>query len=259
VRRLSDRFAEDAAACTRLGDLAALVAEATGELGFDFFALLDHASLGDRSGTLVRIDNYPDAWVSERLEAGNAADDPVHLASRRANSGFSWHSLPSFIALEPRHRRILERSHEFGLGNGFTVPSNVYGEPPASCSFAMRRGREIPVMRLRCADLVGAHALTASRRLRGPARQRTRPRLSPREIQCLRLVAQGKTDWEIAAILSISAETVHQYLKRARAAYDVVSRTQLVVHALRDAWISFEDAIQPPTARGGSSQAHERE
>ena len=69
------------------------------------------------------------------------------------------------------------------------------------------------------------------------------PHLNRREIQCLHLVAAGKTDWEIARILGISPETAHQYVKRARAAYDVVSRTQLVVHGLRDAWISFDDAI----------------
>lgn len=49
----------------------------------------------------------------------------------------------------------------------------------------------------------------------------------------------------IARILGLSIETAHQYVKRARAAYDAVSRTQLVVYGLRDAWISFEDAIPP--------------
>jgi len=32
-------------------------------------------------------------------------------------------------------------------------------------------------------------------------------------------------------------------VKRARAAYDSVSRSQLVVYALRDEWIGFDDAI----------------
>jgi LuxR family quorum-sensing system transcriptional regulator CciR len=59
------------------------------------------------------------------------------------------------------------------------------------------------------------------------------------------LVALGKTDWEIARILGLSVHTAHQYVKRARAAYDTVSRTQLVVYALRDSWISFEEAIPP--------------
>lgn len=58
----------------------------------------------------------------------------------------------------------------------------------------------------------------------------------------MRLVALGKTDWEIALILGLSPETTHQYVKRARAAYDVVSRSQLVAYGLRDAWISFDEA-----------------
>jgi LuxR family quorum-sensing system transcriptional regulator CciR len=61
----------------------------------------------------------------------------------------------------------------------------------------------------------------------------------------LRLVALGKTDWEIAKILGLSLHTARQYVKSARAAYDTVSRTQLVAYGLRDAWISFEDAIPP--------------
>jgi LuxR family quorum-sensing system transcriptional regulator CciR len=47
----------------------------------------------------------------------------------------------------------------------------------------------------------------------------------------------------VATILGISLHTARQYVKRARAAYDTVSRTQLVVYGLRDAWIGFEDAI----------------
>ncbi len=50
---------------------------------------------------------------------------------------------------------------------------------------------------------------------------------------------------EIAAILGISVETAHQYVKRARAAYDVVSRAQLVACGLRDAVVTFEEAIPP--------------
>jgi LuxR family quorum-sensing system transcriptional regulator CciR len=64
-------------------------------------------------------------------------------------------------------------------------------------------------------------------------------------IECVRLVALGKTDWEIANILGLGIETARQYVKHARAAYDVVSRTQLAVHALRDEWIGFDEAIPP--------------
>jgi LuxR family quorum-sensing system transcriptional regulator CciR len=244
ARRLSDHFVEAAGSCADLPQLGRLLSDAARELGFHYFALLDHASLRRDGSGLVRIDNYPEAWVRELVADGHGPDDPVHLASRRANTGFGWRDLGALIRLERRHTRILARSRHFGLGGGFTVPANVPGEPSASCSFAVRVGRELPASRLRCAELIGAHALRAARRLRRAMPRR--PHLSPRELECVRLLAMGKTDWEIARILGLSVETAHHYVKRARAAYDVASRTQLVVYGLRDGWISFEDAI-PPT------------
>jgi LuxR family quorum-sensing system transcriptional regulator CciR len=244
VRRLSDLFAEAAQACPDLPQLGTLVGDVTRELGFNFFALLDHASLGTPGDELLRIDNYPEEWVEELISRGYARDDPVHLASRRTNIGFGWCELGTLIRLERRHTRILARSRRFGLGPGLTVPANVPGEPSASCSFAVRAGRDMPPGRLHCAELIGAHALCAARRLRPPAVRR-RPHLSRRELQCLRLVALGKTDWEIARILGLSPHTANQYVKRARSAYDTVSRTQLVVYGLRDDWISFDEAIPP--------------
>lgn len=244
MRRLSDRFAEAAQSCRDLPHLGELLGEITVDLGFHYFALLDHASLNRPDHGFLRIDNYPLDWAEELIAKGYAADDPVHLASRRTNAGFGWCEIDRLITLEQRHRKILARSRRFGLGAGLTVPANVPGEPSASCSFAVRAGSEMPDARLHCAELIGAHALRTARRLR-PAALRRRPHLSRRELQCLRLVALGKTDWEIAHVLGLSPHTAHQYVRRARAAYDTVSRTQLVVYGLRDDLISFEDAIPP--------------
>lgn len=243
MRRLADRFGDRAASCTSLQRLRRLLAWACAELGFDHFALLHHSSLESPGTGLIRIDNYPREWVEELLGEGLAANDPVHLASRRSNTGFSWAELGSIIALSRRHRSILSRSCRFGLGGGFTVPVNVPGEPPGSCSFAVRRGRALPRRKLMCAELVGAHAFRAARRIHELPRRRARPHLSRRELQCLRLAALGKTDFEIALILGIAHETARQYVKRARAAYDVVSRSQLVIHALFDEWVAFEEVL----------------
>ncbi|MEO8454072.1 MAG: LuxR family transcriptional regulator, partial [Sphingomicrobium sp.] len=229
MKRLIDRFGQQASVCSTIDDLRLLLEEAAHELGFDHFALLHHASLGSTASGRVRIDNYPQSWVEELLGADFARNDPVHVASRRTNTGFAWDELDSIIELSTHQKTILERSRDHGLGEGFTVPANVPGEPSGSCSFAVRRGTELPRQRLRCAELVGAHAFRAARRILDlPARSR-RPHLSRREIECLRLVALGKSDWEISKILGLSVETVRQYVKRARAAYGVASRTQLAV------------------------------
>jgi LuxR family quorum-sensing system transcriptional regulator CciR len=245
MKRLVDRFGEQSAICPDIKALGRLLEDATWELGFHFFALLHHASMSSPRNSYVRLDNYPADWVSELESRGLVRHDPVHFASRRTSAGFAWGEIDAIARLDPRQRAVLQESRRFGLGDGFTVPANVPGEPSGSCSFAVRHGAELPRSRLMCAELVGVHAFRAARRLNGDLAPSGRPHLSRREIECLRLIALGKTDWEVAAILGISVETARQYVKRARRAYDVVSRTQLVVLGLRDAWLGFEDAIPP--------------
>lgn len=245
MKRLGDRFALAAARCQSLPELQYILDDATRELGFTYFALIHHAAIDGPRPPLVRLHNYPDEWVA-RLEAeAKATDDPVHLACRRAVGGFSWEGIESLTPLDAAQRRRLEASRAFGLGEGFTVPINVPGEPAGSCSFAVRRDEALPNDRLLTAELIGLHAFQAARSLVGDALRPPRPRLSPREQSCLKLVARGKSDWEISVILGISVETARQYVKRARAAYDVVSRTQLVVFGLRDDWLDYDEALTP--------------
>ena len=243
--RLIDQFEEKASGCASDAALRSLLDDVSRELGFCYFALLHHASLRPGGANLVRIDNYPAGWEEEMRARGYVADDPVHLASGRTSIGFAWSDLGGLVSMTARHREIFERSSRHGIGPGFTIPVNVPGEPGGSCSFAVKHGRELPVQRLLSAEQIGAHAFQTARRIHHYPAAGLHPHLSRRELQCLHLLAAGKTDWEIATILGISVETVHQYVKRARAAYDVVSRTQLVVQALRDCWISFDDTIPP--------------
>lgn len=248
--RLIDVFEAEAALCQIDADLAALLGDATRELGFDHFALLHHAALESHDPRLIRLDSYPAGWERELAASGLLGADPVHHASVRTNIGFAWAELPAIVPLARRARELLERAKRFGIGDGFTVPVNIPGEPAGSCSFAVRTGAALPVQRLLCAEQIGAHAFRAARRLHHYTDIGHCPRLSRRERQCVRLLAAGKTDWEIAAILGISVETAHQYVKRARAAYDVVSRAQLVACGLRDAVVSYDEAI-PPFGRMG--------
>ena len=243
--RLIDHFEAKAGLCAHEGDLRRLLEDAARELGFDHFALLHHASLAVGGRRHIRIDTYPSGWEEELRAAGLVGHDPVHHASARTNIGFAWRELTGLVVLGARERELLERGRRFGIGDGFTVPANVPGEPGGSCSFAVRTGTDLPVARLLCAEQIGAHAFRTARRIRGYLAAAGPPRLSPRERQCVRLLAAGKTDWEIAVILGISSETARQYVKRARAAYDVVSRAQLVACGLRDAIVSFEEAIPP--------------
>lgn len=243
--RLIDLFEAKAALCLDDRALHNLLEDATRELGFDYFALLHHSSLACPKPIYIRLDTYPAGWDRELARTGLVGADPVHHASVRTNIGFAWAELPALVPIGRREREVLDRARRFDIGDGFTVPANVPGEPAGSCSFAVRVGARLPAERLLCAEQLGAHAFRAARRIHDYPSARRCPHLSRRERECVRLLAAGKTDWEIAAILGISVETAHHYVKSARAAYDVVSRAQLVACGLRDAVVSFDEAIPP--------------
>ncbi|MCC7003025.1 MAG: helix-turn-helix transcriptional regulator [Gemmatimonadaceae bacterium] len=56
-------------------------------------------------------------------------------------------------------------------------------------------------------------------------------RLSKREVECLRWAALGKTDQEIAAIISRSAATIRFHIHNAALKLDAVNRSQAVFKA----------------------------
>ena len=67
------------------------------------------------------------------------------------------------------------------------------------------------------------------------------PHLTPREAECVALLAQGKTDWEISVILGLHEDTVTKYLKAARNRFGVTRRTQLAIAAVTHGQLSLDE------------------
>jgi DNA-binding NarL/FixJ family response regulator len=78
--------------------------------------------------------------------------------------------------------------------------------------------------------------------------------LTEREFQVLRLAAQGLTNYDIAQRLYISVRTVEAHLTHIYGKLGVGSRTEAVVHAMRQGWIPAEEsplaAPEDPWAAG---------
>jgi len=62
-------------------------------------------------------------------------------------------------------------------------------------------------------------------------------RLSPREHDVVRLVADGRTNDEIGSALKIGSKTVETHLARLFERLGVASRTELAMRALREGWL----------------------
>jgi LuxR family quorum-sensing system transcriptional regulator CciR len=239
-------FLRDLGTTTSEAELADALTEVARELGFSYFALTHHVDLRRAPQPSIRLHNYPDDWAEYYDAHALGLSDPVHRASHVTSIGFAWSEIPRLIALTPRDREILERGEARGIGDGFTIPANVPGESHGSCSFANPRGAPIRGEELPLAQLIGAFAFEAARRLwrvRAPP-DPPPPRLTDRQRECLLWVARGKSDWEISRILGIEHETVVRHLKQARERYGVGKRTMLAVHALFDGSITFTDVVK---------------
>lgn len=233
-------------AITVAGDvdtLAMILGEMTDRMGFAHFALTHHANVTDASNKLIRLHNYPEAWVDYFDRNRLGLSDPVHRASHKTSAGFRWDSIAELIAMTPGDHRLLALAQDHGLADGFTVPANIVGEATGSCSFASGPHHDLPVDALPWAQLAGTAAFEAARRIwlarAGPPPPR--PTLTDRQRDCLVWAARGKTAWEIGRILGISEATAVRHLKQARERYGVDKQTSLLIRALFDGIISFSD------------------
>jgi LuxR family quorum-sensing system transcriptional regulator CciR len=240
-----DAFVQDLTQAGSQAELGALLQAMSSELGFRYYALTHHVDIDNSPRPAIRLDNYPAEWVVYFDGHKLGASDPVHRASHRTSVGFAWSRLSALVPLTPRDHEVLALAVAHGIGDGFTVPANVPGESHGSCSFATAAGEALKPEHFPLAQLVGAFGFEAARRLfgirGGPGAQPVQ--LTDRQRDCLLWAARGKSDWEISRILGVSPETVIRHIKMARERYDVGKRTQLVIHALFDGIISFQDIL----------------
>lgn len=71
----------------------------------------------------------------------------------------------------------------------------------------------------------------------GPGSAKVFAPLSPREVQILDSIAQGRTNKEVAYALAISEQTVKNHMSSILRKLSVNDRTQAVVYAIRQGWI----------------------
>lgn len=228
-----------------LKDLLRVTAEAAQPFGFAYAALARHVHVQSGLMQPEMVTNYPPKWhaLFERRDFGLTS--PILAACQRRGGALRWTELESIIPLTRIQREYLEEMRKLGLGSGCTIASHMPDRPTVSVHFVVEGGRALEPRPFMMAMLLGAAAGQQARSLwqahLPEVSVSSDERLSPRQVDCIKLVARGMTSWEIAAVLGISDQTVSEYLTDARRRLAVSNRAQLVLKSLKQGYFTLDD------------------
>jgi len=218
-------------------------------IGFTYTSIAQHVHLASGIARPTIVNNYPERWRTLFKAQSYRAIDPVLSACQRHGGAMRWTDIETIIPLTQQQREVLNQARAHGLRSGCTFANIMPGLPTISCHFVMADNQPISDRAFMLAQVIG-HAVCV--RARGlwqamPGRDDTGEGpelLSPRQVECVKLVARGKTSWEIATLLGISDQTVTEYLNDARRRMGVATRAQLVLHALHRGYFALDDVLE---------------
>jgi LuxR family transcriptional activator of conjugal transfer of Ti plasmids len=215
--------------------------------GFDL-SCFAYLSMPDKTGSQATlISNYPSAWTTRYLQRHYERFDPVITQALSQPEPFEW-GLGFGPSASFKSNELFEEAARFGIRHGFTVPIHNDSGPVAAVTFTAderrpkfertvrEHARALQLMAM-CFHAYAQRRASSDRPIAGVS-------LSARETECLEWAAQGKSAWEIGAILGISRHTVATYLENAKTKLGVRTIVQAVARVTASKMI--EPRAHPP-------------
>ena len=224
--------------CASEKDFLKLIKMSQKIIPFDYMTscigLIGANGLSDNFGVLNV--SYPKEWMDLYLEKGFNKLDPVVFYNF---SRFKLQTWNNTYKLYNPPKILLNTASDFGLENGYTHGMrNKKGTEGSLFSFAGEYLEYSEREQLALEIIVPYLHLALNRTLKmAPAK--SYDKLTSREIEILKWISCGKTDWDTSLILNISLETVKQSIKNIKSKLDVVLRRQAVAVALERGFIDI--------------------
>ncbi len=174
---------------------------------------------------------YPAEWIKRYLEMNYVDVDPVLREGFHRSLPFDWSEIKITTAAE---QALMMDAMAHGVGPmGMSIPvlskQGHRGLISLSDSRPFQAWEEFRSAHL--SDLIGIANRLHGRVVRELFGEE-RPNVTPRELECLRLTAEGKDTTDIAIILDISPHTARDHLKSARFKLDCATSAQAISKAM---------------------------
>ena len=225
---MPDRFFADLQNCQTLEAVGDLFAQAIAPHGFTACACGAFMPAERGPETHFYFQKWPLEWIKLYQERNFVAADYSVAEARRRIAPFTWREAGSERVLSREEQALWATAQEWGWEDGISVPIHGPGGYFGLVAMAASARTWSSAERYRLhAMAVATHE--RCRMLAGRAIVANLPTpLSLRELECLRWVAAGKTDWEIATIAGIGEATVKTHVDAARKKLGAKNRAQAV-------------------------------
>lgn len=200
-------------------------------LGFEYFMISGLPWEGSDFRRLIAGTNFPKEWQEHYVDNEYLKDDAIALAALVSTVPFTWHKAIETFGRSPRAQMIARGWRSYGLIDGVTFPLIDPRNRMAVASVAT--GRKVDIAPYLVVILQGVIPLVYDRFWQIATIERPAiGRLSPREIEVLKLLSAGKQLNEIGGILNLSFSTVRHHLRNARAKLGSTSLPNTVATAI---------------------------
>jgi len=172
--------------------------------------------------------NWPSDWVELYQRRNFVAADYGVAEARARIAPFTWQEARAERTLSRAEQDMWDEANAWGWTDGFSVPIHGPGGYFAIVTMAGKHQPMPPRLRLTL-QVMALQTHERCRALTGLALvSDAQAALTPRELECLRWVAAGKTDWEIGKIMVLSRTTVKTHVDQARRKLGARTRSQAV-------------------------------
>ena len=239
---LTQKFIEDCKNVTSLKQLAELFNVLSKKIGCTHFVCLSHVNVFNPPDDAVILSNYPADWVQYHSEQQYHRIDPVMHTCRSQLTPFKWSNETWRYFLNLKQIDILSEAAEFQLIDGYTIPIHPHTGYPASLSVVFEAG-QVDQEALNALHLVAFYLYETALRMKTHQINIHNPQknLTDRQRKILEFIAQGKSNWDISAILSISENTVKDHIANIFKTLNVRTRQQAIVKGLFTGEIRYLD------------------
>jgi LuxR family quorum sensing-dependent transcriptional regulator len=172
------------------------------------------------------FNTWPPEWLLEYQQNDYVRHDMLPAMARLSARPFTWVELLRDREQTQKQIEFHNRVRDLGVIDGYAVPIHLPGGDVGLCVSVSTHIINDTEERL-ALHMASLYAHDRCQALGGLIEASSvKAHLSPRELQCLRRVLDGKSDTDIGAILGISPNTAHFHIERVKKKLGVRTRAQ---------------------------------